>query len=93
MPSGRPSEVKLNRISDDDRDWIGSVMSSLKYTNLLLEQLHLEEKEKYTQAQLQAIDTVVAYINTASSILKQKWEEIRERLQTDLLEFQDGHAT
>jgi hypothetical protein len=58
-----------------------------------LEQLHLEEKEKYTQAQLQAIDTVVAYINTASNILKEKREEIRERLQTDLLELQDGPAT
>jgi predicted house-cleaning noncanonical NTP pyrophosphatase (MazG superfamily) len=93
VPSGRPNEVKLNRISDDDRDWIGSVMSSLKYTNSLLEQLHLEEKEKYTQAQLQAIDTVVAYINTAYNILKEKREEIRERLQADLLDFQDGHAT
>jgi hypothetical protein len=93
VPSGRPNEVKLNRISDDDRDWIGSVMSSLKYTNSLLEQLHLEEKEKYTQAQLQAIDTVVAYINTAYNILKEKPEEIRERLQADLLDFQDGHAT
>ena len=93
MPSGRPNEVKINRISDDDRDWIGSVMSSLKYTNSLLEELHLEKKEKYTQAQLQAIDTVVAYINTASNILKEKREEIRQRLQTDLLEFQDGPAT
>jgi len=31
MPSRRPNEVKLNRISEDDRDWIGSVMSSLKF--------------------------------------------------------------
>jgi len=23
MPSRRPNEVKLNRISEDDRDWIG----------------------------------------------------------------------
>ena len=68
-------------------------MSSLKYTNSLLEELHLEEKEKYTQAQLQAIDTVVAYINTASNILKEKREENRQSLQTDLLEFQDGPAT
>jgi len=67
VSSGIPNEAKLNRISHDDRDWIGSVMSSLKYTNSILEQLHLEEKEKYTQAQLEAIDTVVAYIKPLTS--------------------------
>jgi len=49
----------------------------------------LEEKKRYTEAQLQAIDRAVVHINAASNMLKEICEEIRERLQTDLFEFQD----
>ena len=61
----------------------------MKNTDSILEQLHLEEKKRYTQAHLHAIDTAAADINPVYNILKEKREEIRERLQTDLLEFQD----
>jgi predicted nucleic acid-binding Zn-ribbon protein len=93
MPTARTNKIKLNRISDSDRDSIVFVRSRLKNTDSILEQLHLAEKKRYTQAQLQAIDTAVAHINAVSNIMKQKREEIRERLQTDVLEFHNGHDT
>jgi ppGpp synthetase/RelA/SpoT-type nucleotidyltranferase len=89
MPTARLNEVKLNRISDNDKDSIEFVRNRLKYTDSVLEQLRLEEKKRYTEAQLQAIDTAVVDINAASNMLKEKRGEIRERLQTDLFEFQD----
>jgi predicted nucleic acid-binding Zn-ribbon protein len=93
MPTARTNKIKLNRISDSDRDSIVFVRSRLKNTDSILEQLHLAEKKRYTQAQLQAIDTAVAHINAVSNIMKQKREEIRERLQTDVLEFHNGPDT
>jgi len=57
----------------------------------VLEQLHLEDKT-FTQAHLQAMNMVVAYTNSMSNVLKEKRDEIKERLQTDWLEFHDGPA-
>jgi hypothetical protein len=66
----RENEIKLNRISDTDRKFIQFVRSCLKNTDSILEQLHLEEKKRYTQAHLHAIDTAVADINPVYNILK-----------------------
>ncbi|MGA9155080.1 MAG: hypothetical protein WBZ36_31240 [Candidatus Nitrosopolaris sp.] len=62
MSSGRPNAIKLNRISHD-RNCIEYVRSRLKHTESVLEQLHLEEKKRYTQAQIQTIDSTVTLIN------------------------------
>ena len=76
MSSGRPKVIKLNHISDD-RNSIDFVRSRLKHTDSVLEQLRLEEKKRKDSNQC------------LFKILKEKRREIRERLQTDLLEFHD----
>jgi len=87
-----PTEIKLNRITDDDIGSVEFVIDRVKQIEALLEQLHLKDKIKYTQAQLEAIDVVVTYINGVSNILKQHRDEIQERLKTDSLEPHNGHA-
>jgi hypothetical protein len=85
-----PTEIKLNRISNHDRESIEFVRSRIKHIDSVLEQLHLEHKKRFTHAQLQAMDTVVAYTNAISNVLREKCDEIKERLETDSLEFRDG---
>jgi hypothetical protein len=63
----------------------------MKQINSVLEQ-HMEDTTKFSQAHLQAMDTVIAYTNAISNVLREKPKEIKEKVKTDSLEFHDGHA-